>query len=741
MDLLPESLTRDPQIKACIEGLDEELRKLSSDIRETLLISRIDELSEDILDLLAWQFHLDFYQPTELNIETKRQLIRESIADHRIRGTPAAVEKLLTTVFKGAQVKEWWEFDGEPYTFRIEQLGHSFTSEQDFKDFEVALDISKNVRSHLESFTIRLIRILEMFVGLANFTLLISKKPYKANLYSQLINNFIGFTKIQSITRNDRLKFGGMIPESHIYLGFTQKKHIDSFIPAQQADFPIHDLRSTSILDLLILGLGILREDQLKPRMLFLTHFESLKYYLGVILNKNISIKPNNKINLYSKNTQNIAFLTNSNKFSDRRLIVKNGATLPLFYYILAARTIIHFIDSFNMSEPVATLKRFNNLNFFADIASISSKCRKSTLLKTSYNDLKNHIAFFIAKSIFRKDLSADRPSILPITLYRTDKLHLFHGFAQNISVSYSRSLYSNQFNSLNLNLNIAYFKHIESNINAKTNSIASSSKVFIANILFKRLFRYFLSLYHINKRFLSYSISYSIALAQLTLINKKSKIDIESRQLIDLKAAILTSRSIFRKDKTNSFTIHDADIDSISLLNYYFGFTFSKFIDKNKRNDVDLSQKLPIHVDIISFRAIIHSVQNLDAPDPFQPPISLTSKSILYVDLIIFKSFYSHNNLIVNQKTSINIYSCAYFIDFIHINKKISVDSTNLNHNYSGILSFKSKYSVIPSYNSTNISNSIFYRDSILHQFYSFIRIIRISRFFPALRKEINDG
>ena len=85
LDILPENLSADKKINAAAKALDAELQKLTRDTAEAILLARLDELPEDVLDLLAWQWHVDFYEPLGMDAETKRKLIKNSIAWHRIK--------------------------------------------------------------------------------------------------------------------------------------------------------------------------------------------------------------------------------------------------------------------------------------------------------------------------------------------------------------------------------------------------------------------------------------------------------------------------------------------------------------------------------------------------------------------------------------------------------------------------------------------------------------------------------
>ena len=154
IDILPPNLLADKQIYAAARALDDELQKITAETRNALLLPRLDELSEEVIDLLAWQWHVDFYEPS-MSIETKRQLVRESIAWHRIKGTKAAVEKMAQTVFKGGVVTEWFEYGGEPYHFRIDVLNAPNMTEESRDRLLAVVKASKNTRSWLDELRFR----------------------------------------------------------------------------------------------------------------------------------------------------------------------------------------------------------------------------------------------------------------------------------------------------------------------------------------------------------------------------------------------------------------------------------------------------------------------------------------------------------------------------------------------------------------------------------------------------------
>lgn len=154
LDILPPNLLRDKQIKAAAQALDAELQKITEATKEALLLPRLDELPEAVIDLLAWQWHVDFYEPS-MSLETKRQLVRESIAWHRLKGTKASVEKMVQAVFRGGVVTEWFEYGGEPYHFRVDILSAPQITAENTARLLNVINASKNIRSWLDEITYR----------------------------------------------------------------------------------------------------------------------------------------------------------------------------------------------------------------------------------------------------------------------------------------------------------------------------------------------------------------------------------------------------------------------------------------------------------------------------------------------------------------------------------------------------------------------------------------------------------
>ncbi|MDP5276636.1 phage tail protein [Chengkuizengella axinellae] len=53
------------------------------------------------------------------HLEVKRELVKNSAAWHRRKGTASVIEEVVKAAFDDAVVSEWYEYGGAPYHFRV----------------------------------------------------------------------------------------------------------------------------------------------------------------------------------------------------------------------------------------------------------------------------------------------------------------------------------------------------------------------------------------------------------------------------------------------------------------------------------------------------------------------------------------------------------------------------------------------------------------------------------------------
>lgn len=179
VDILPPNLASDETLRAAALALDGELQAVTELTRLVVLLARLDELDDATVDMLAKQFKVDFYDAgTELT--SKRELVRRSIAWHRTKGTPGAVQSVVDILLDGATVSEYWEYDGKPYHFKVGGITGPLVDGNTILKVGKAIQVAKNTRSHLDSigFDRKLTRTLHVGSAIqVNKTIVIKPMP------------------------------------------------------------------------------------------------------------------------------------------------------------------------------------------------------------------------------------------------------------------------------------------------------------------------------------------------------------------------------------------------------------------------------------------------------------------------------------------------------------------------------------------------------------------------------------
>lgn len=250
IDLLPSSIKNDENIRLISESLNTQLKEITDMLIQTIILPRIDELDENLIDFLAYQFHVDFYEPLGLQLEKKRELVKNSIFWHRRKGTPSVVEEILKLLFlKEFELEEWFNYESEPYFFRITTTDF-IKNQQFFEEMIRAIYSVKNTRSWLEM--IRLIRNFKYKLSFASASILSNKaitKHSKPVIDTKQQNLFVDSKSITNNSINILQKTPIIVPlktKVSINIGVILQKQI-----AVQA-FDYKSAKSTSKLNIQI---------------------------------------------------------------------------------------------------------------------------------------------------------------------------------------------------------------------------------------------------------------------------------------------------------------------------------------------------------------------------------------------------------------------------------------------------------------------------------------------------------
>lgn len=123
-DIMPENLAEQPEIQALAYAVGRQVEKLLAYADGARTYAAIYAVPEKVLDLLAVELRTPSYDEN-FSIKVKRTLIAESLLFYAQMGTPAAVNRIIETIFQAGHISEWWEYGGKPYHFGIHhEPGH-----------------------------------------------------------------------------------------------------------------------------------------------------------------------------------------------------------------------------------------------------------------------------------------------------------------------------------------------------------------------------------------------------------------------------------------------------------------------------------------------------------------------------------------------------------------------------------------------------------------------------------------
>jgi hypothetical protein len=144
LDLCTQSISYDRQVQAATQAFDKQMYEIIDDTGPppapspsaavtttappppafiTFIPLILSLANETLVDILAWQFHVDFYDRTK-PLEERRQLVFNSIQWHTRKGTVALLQEVLDFFWKGgATIQEWFEYmDPLPPNFPVNDV-------------------------------------------------------------------------------------------------------------------------------------------------------------------------------------------------------------------------------------------------------------------------------------------------------------------------------------------------------------------------------------------------------------------------------------------------------------------------------------------------------------------------------------------------------------------------------------------------------------------------------------------
>ena len=147
---LPPTLKNDEDMLALARVIGAGLQETGRLIRQNIIYPRIDELPENVLDILAYDLHVDWYD-FDYPIEAKRSIIKDSVKVHKRLGTVYATLTALRSVYPNSEIEEWFDYGGEPFLFRVVIDVTRAKAPAEYFQIKRAIDAYKRLTAHMES--------------------------------------------------------------------------------------------------------------------------------------------------------------------------------------------------------------------------------------------------------------------------------------------------------------------------------------------------------------------------------------------------------------------------------------------------------------------------------------------------------------------------------------------------------------------------------------------------------------
>lgn len=145
-DGLPRIVSGQDWVIALSEALGKLHEKTLQYADNSQIYTALDTASEEILDILAVNWKIDWYD-TGFSVDQKRRIVKACFESRRVMGTARAVRLQAQAIYPGTEVKEWFDIGSHPGTFDLDL--YELPTYDNLKQFFNAINYTKNVRSHL----------------------------------------------------------------------------------------------------------------------------------------------------------------------------------------------------------------------------------------------------------------------------------------------------------------------------------------------------------------------------------------------------------------------------------------------------------------------------------------------------------------------------------------------------------------------------------------------------------------
>ena len=207
---IPQNLLLDEKVVHTANATQPVLNAMLNWVEKINYRMNVEQLPDEIIEHLLWENHITYNEGVVLagTREQKIRLIQSAVELHRIKGTPAALELVFSLLDVSCKTKEWFEYNGNPYHFKLDlQITDRGLSDDTIKLLEMLVYEFKNVRSHLENLNINYTSRSKTYIASAVLT------GEEITIYPFAIRSLSSHTKVKTIAANNGLEVMTLYPE------------------------------------------------------------------------------------------------------------------------------------------------------------------------------------------------------------------------------------------------------------------------------------------------------------------------------------------------------------------------------------------------------------------------------------------------------------------------------------------------------------------------------------------------
>lgn len=164
-DIMPDNLASQMETQAFAYAVGRQIEKLCAYSDAARTYAAIATMPEWLLDYMAVELRTPSYDEN-YSLKTKRALIQGSLLFYTQMGTPAAVNRIIETIFETGYIEEWYEYDGDPHHFRAYVGDGGEVGPGELEEFRRVMSSVKRLSSWLDD----IITITAMDPDMVTFT-------------------------------------------------------------------------------------------------------------------------------------------------------------------------------------------------------------------------------------------------------------------------------------------------------------------------------------------------------------------------------------------------------------------------------------------------------------------------------------------------------------------------------------------------------------------------------------------